>query len=195
MASYRFKELYSKAIWSSDKSRTDFRLIEYVNKGGETVIKFGFSEFYFCEPLGRWLPSKKHHHYLPLTAWTAVIAHNQLVESAIEKQTQVALAQARQDGAGDTAAGQHGRPPKRAYVRRANTDAGEHSADGATASTKDAESSKKKAKRGRPRKNVEPPEEDNYAGDDSDSQWPFGMRESGADGIASDMRALPDEAH
>src|SRR2546427_13273005 len=83
------KELYSKTIWSAiENNRTDFRLIQYVNKEGEPIIKFGFSELYFCKALGRWLPSKKHHVYLPLSAWSEVEAQKRVVESAIEKQSQ-----------------------------------------------------------------------------------------------------------
>jgi hypothetical protein len=176
------RETYSKTVCESKNNRVDFRLIEYVDKEGATKEKFGLSELFYCEQLGRWLPSKKHHVYLPLSSWLAVIDQGKVLEEALARD----VARASRDGAiinattavsatATTAevAGQHGRPPKRVDVYRANSGQSDDSGsvnDCPTAQAKNADQpTKTKAKRGRPCKSQQQATPHDFNANDTES--------------------------
>ena len=78
----RFTEVSTTLIHTEGNNNYSLRVIEYLNRDGVRVRKFGMSEFWFCEKANRWYPSKKHHVYLPMTAWHKLVALTPLIEQA-----------------------------------------------------------------------------------------------------------------
>ena len=78
-------EISSQLIYDKDgKNRFFLRVISHQSKQGGTEYKFGISEFWLCASSHRWLPSKKHHVYLPLSAWATLVSHANLITSVLE---------------------------------------------------------------------------------------------------------------
>ena len=78
----RFTEVSTSLVHTEGNNHYSLRVIEYLNRDGVRVRKFGLSEFWFCEKANRWYPSKKHHVYLPMPAWRKLIALTPLIEQA-----------------------------------------------------------------------------------------------------------------
>ena len=45
--------------------------------------EFGIVESTYCSRSGRWIPSRKEHPFLPLSAWSKLMAHGQLITSLL----------------------------------------------------------------------------------------------------------------
>lgn len=74
-------ELTSTLIHSDGVHTYNLRVIEYKNKEGVPTRKFGLSEFFWCDKSRRTYPSKKHHVFLPMTVWSKLLEHNDLITS------------------------------------------------------------------------------------------------------------------
>jgi hypothetical protein len=68
---------------SNNKKRFDLRVIEYKDKDGVLQRKFGLSEFWCCPNTLRWLPSAKHHVFIPINLWPDLVALGRIVEPYI----------------------------------------------------------------------------------------------------------------
>jgi hypothetical protein len=118
-------ELATTLLYAEGNNSFHLRVIEFPNSTGEVVRKFGLSELWFCENSKRWYPSKKHHVYLPLCAWSNLVKHASLVEQFVnandgprkygpsdKRDRAVGPANA----ANDQSLRRRGRPPKRAHA-------------------------------------------------------------------------------
>lgn len=77
------QEIATAQIWQDGNTKHQFRIIEYM-KNGVPTRKFGISEFFYSENNKHWYPTKKHHVYLPLAAWSKLIAQDFLVARAAQ---------------------------------------------------------------------------------------------------------------
>lgn len=83
----RIVELYSSLVHKERNNNYSLRVIEYPNKDGSGTFlrKFGLSEFWWCDKSKRWYPSRKHHTYLPLSAWPELLKLDSVISSFASK--------------------------------------------------------------------------------------------------------------
>lgn len=83
----RIVELYSSLVHKERNNNYSLRVIEYPNKDGSGTFlrKFGLSEFWWCDKSKRWYPSRKHHTYLPLSAWPELLKLDSVITSFASK--------------------------------------------------------------------------------------------------------------
>jgi hypothetical protein len=67
-------------VHNEGNNNYNFRVIEYQNREGQAVRKFVVSEFWWCDKSNRWYPSRKHHVFLPLAAWSKLISLGNVVQ-------------------------------------------------------------------------------------------------------------------
>lgn len=80
MDNSRITELTSTLLHSEANNNYYIRIIEYPGKDGVPVRKVGISEFWYCEKSKRWFPSRRHHVYMPLSAWSRVVDFTDTVD-------------------------------------------------------------------------------------------------------------------
>ena len=74
------KEEFTTTLFERGNTRTCLRVIKCTNDQGVTSTKFGISEYWFCSSLDKWLPSKKHHVFLPIDRWSALTSFSNVIE-------------------------------------------------------------------------------------------------------------------
>ena len=152
----RITEISTNLIHNEGNNNFSLRVIEYLNRHGARVRKFGLSEYWFCEKANRWYPSKKHHVYLPLSAWQKLIALTPLIEQATldepngEGPSGPSHASSKHSGTvrQQSATGRRrGRPPKRAN-ECASIDAGKGASPASPSSSAEDHTEAKKRRDG-----------------------------------------------
>ena len=80
-------DVFSQLLYESGDNGYYVRVIKFKNQQGETVTKFGFSQFWYCESLKTWLPSKTRHLFLPAHVWPTLVSQAKLIEKLLKEQT------------------------------------------------------------------------------------------------------------
>ena len=84
MGSARTTELSTSLLYRNSSSCYSLRLVECRGIDGTVHHKFGIIESCYHSKYSRWIPSRKHQPFMPLSVWPKLVACGQLFSNLIE---------------------------------------------------------------------------------------------------------------